>query len=177
MRADKDPLLVSWRYGLGRVTAFTSDLSGRWGRDWVAWQGFPQWASQVARDAMRKVLEAKRAHGISPDGESIKVVTDLVSRDGKFLNFLKLKANIRAPNQASQEQLLQQTAPGRYEGAVQRRGARHSFRDTLRRRQRREAPMPVATVPYIAPYPKEYRELKPNLSPCSAVWRRKPAVK
>ena len=41
MRADQDPLLVAWRYGVGRVTAFTSDLSGRWGRDWVAWQGFP----------------------------------------------------------------------------------------------------------------------------------------
>src|SRR5262249_50916228 len=27
-----------------------------------------------------------------------------------------------------------------------------------------EAPMPVATVPYIAPYPKEYRELKPNMA-------------
>jgi hypothetical protein len=26
------------------------------------------------------------------------------------------------------------------------------------------APLPVATVPYIAPYPKEYRELKPNLA-------------
>ncbi|HMA79292.1 MAG TPA: hypothetical protein VKR81_00315, partial [Candidatus Binatia bacterium] len=27
-----------------------------------------------------------------------------------------------------------------------------------------EAPVSVATVPYIAPYPREYRELKPNLS-------------
>ena len=27
-----------------------------------------------------------------------------------------------------------------------------------------EAPLPVATVPYIAPYPKEYRELKPNMA-------------
>jgi hypothetical protein len=27
-----------------------------------------------------------------------------------------------------------------------------------------DAPIPVAMVPYIAPYPREYRELKPNLS-------------
>jgi hypothetical protein len=38
---------VSWRHGLGRVMAFTSDLSGRWGREWVAWQGLPQWAGQL----------------------------------------------------------------------------------------------------------------------------------
>ena len=43
MRADKDPLLVSWRYGLGKVTAFTSDLSGRWGKEWVTWPALPQW--------------------------------------------------------------------------------------------------------------------------------------
>src|SRR5262245_8834754 len=42
MRIDKDPLLASWRYGLGEVMAFTSDLSGRWGKDWVTWQSFPQ---------------------------------------------------------------------------------------------------------------------------------------
>ena len=27
-----------------------------------------------------------------------------------------------------------------------------------------DAPLPVATVPYVAPYPKEYRELKPNMA-------------
>ena len=32
---DEDPVLVSWRYGLGKAVAFTSDLSGRWGRRWV----------------------------------------------------------------------------------------------------------------------------------------------
>ena len=64
----------SWRYGLGRVMAFTSDLSGRWGKDWVSWQGFPQWASQVARDTMRKVLETKMRTDFHTDGEAIKVV-------------------------------------------------------------------------------------------------------
>jgi hypothetical protein len=27
-----------------------------------------------------------------------------------------------------------------------------------------EEPLPVTTVPYVAPYPKEYRELKPNMA-------------
>jgi uncharacterized membrane protein len=164
MRADQDPLLVAWRYGVGRVTAFTSDLSGRWGRDWVAWQGFPQWASQVARDTMRKVLETKVRTDFSPDGDSIKVMTDVVSRDGKFLNFLKLKANISAPNQASQEQSFQQTAPGRYEGKFTAEARGIHFVTIYAEGNGADAPIPVATVPYIAPYPREYRELKPNLS-------------
>jgi hypothetical protein len=32
-----------------------------------------------------------------------------------------------------------------------------------------EAPVTVSTVPYIVPYPKEYRELKPNLSLLSRI--------
>jgi Ca-activated chloride channel family protein len=164
MRVDKDPLLVAWRYGVGRVMAFTSDLSGRWGGDWVAWQGFPQWASQVARDTMRKMLDTKARTDFHSDGDSINVVTDMISRDGKFLNFLKLKANITAPNQASQEQALQQTAPGRYEGKFTPAARGIHFVTLFAEGNGAQAPIPVATVPYISPYPKEYRELKPNLA-------------
>jgi Mg-chelatase subunit ChlD len=57
IKVEDAPLLVAWRYGLGRVIAFTSDLSGRWGRDWVRWEGFPKWASQVARSALKQVSE------------------------------------------------------------------------------------------------------------------------
>ena len=164
MRADKDPLLVSWRYGLGRVLAFTSDLSGRWGKDWVAWQGFPQWASQLARDAMRKILETRMRTDFHTDGESIRVVTDLSSHDGKFLNHLKLKANVTAPNRTSQEQILQQTAPGRYEGKFTPSQRGVHFVTLFAEGSGGEAPLPIATVPYIAPYPNEYRQLKPNLA-------------
>jgi Ca-activated chloride channel family protein len=163
MRVDKDPLLVSWRYGLGRVLAFTSDLSGRWGKDWVAWQDFPQWVSQLARDTMRKILETRMRTDFHADGESIKVVTDLVSRDGKFLNHLKLKANVTAPNRTSQEQSFQQTAPGRYEGTFTPSQRGVHFVTLFAEGDGGEAPLPVATVPYIAPYPKEYRHLRPNL--------------
>jgi Mg-chelatase subunit ChlD len=164
MRVDKDPLLVSWRYGLGRVVAFTSDLSGRWGKDWVGWPVFPQWASQLARDTMRKILDTGLRTDFASDGESIRVVTDLVSRDGKFLNHLKLKANITAPNRTSQEQSFQQTAPGRYQGQFTPAERGVHFVTLFAEGSAGEAPLALATVPYIAPYPKEYRQLRPNLA-------------
>jgi Ca-activated chloride channel family protein len=37
------PLLASWRYGKGKSVAFTTDLEGRWSRNWIPWgnlQGF-----------------------------------------------------------------------------------------------------------------------------------------
>jgi len=164
MRVDKDPLLVSWRYGLGRVMAFTSDLSGRWGKEWVGWQSFGQWASQIARDTMRKILASKLRTDFLADGESVKIVTDLASRDGKFLNHLKLKANITAPDRSTGEQTLQQSAPGRYEGRFTPGQRGIHFVTLYAEGNAGEAPIAVATVPYIAPYPKEYRELKANLS-------------
>ncbi|HVO92412.1 MAG TPA: VWA domain-containing protein [Terriglobales bacterium] len=163
MLADKDPLLVAWRYGLGRVTAFTSDLSGRWGRDWVAWSGFAQWTSQISRDTMRKILGTGVRTEFYRDGESIKVVTDLASRDGKFLNHLKLKANISAPNQTTEVKSLQQSAPGRYEGEFVPAVRGIHFLTLYAEGDRGDAPLRVATVPYVVPYPKEYRQLKPNL--------------
>ena len=54
MSADKDPLLVSAlrrRAGNG-VYLGSCPL----GKEWVTWPGFPQWASQLARDTMRKFL-------------------------------------------------------------------------------------------------------------------------
>jgi Ca-activated chloride channel homolog len=163
MKADTDPLLVSWRYGLGRVMAFTSDLSGRWGKEWVAWQGFAQWASQLARDTLRKLIETRNRTDFQPEGESVKVMADLVSKDGNFLNHLKLKGNVTAPNQTTQEQIFQQTAPGRYEGKFTPSQRGIHFLTMYADGKAGEAPLPVVTVPYVAPYPKEYRELKPNM--------------
>src|SRR5262249_18382156 len=74
------------------------------------------------------------------------------------------KGNITAPNQTTQEQAFQQTAPGRYEGNFTPSQRGIHFLTMYAEGKAGEAPLPVATVPYIAPYPKEYRELKPNMA-------------
>ena len=33
------PLLASWRYGRGKAIALTTDLEGRWSRNWIPWSG------------------------------------------------------------------------------------------------------------------------------------------
>jgi hypothetical protein len=44
-----EPLLASWRVGAGRVTAYTSDVSGRWSNYWVGWNKFQSFWSDVLR--------------------------------------------------------------------------------------------------------------------------------
>jgi uncharacterized membrane protein len=33
------PLLASWKYGKGKAVAFTTDLHGRWTKEWIRWGG------------------------------------------------------------------------------------------------------------------------------------------
>ena len=164
MQAGEDPLLVSWRHGLGRVAAFTSDLSGRWGREWVAWQGLPQWAGQLTRDTMRKILQTRGRADFHADGEAVRLVADFIAEDGRFVNHLKLRGNITAPNRSTHEAVLLQSAPGRYEGKFAPAGRGIHFVTLFAEGDAGQAPTSVMTVPYVAPYPKEYRELRANLA-------------
>ncbi|MGH7888245.1 MAG: hypothetical protein ACREPG_10285, partial [Candidatus Binatia bacterium] len=98
------------------------------------------------------------------EAEAVKIVSDLATSEGKFLNHLKLKANVTAPDRSSAEQTLRQSAPGRYEGEFTPTERGIHFVTLYAEGNAHEPAVAVATVPYIAPYPKEYRELKPNLS-------------
>jgi Mg-chelatase subunit ChlD len=45
-----DPLLASWRVGLGKVTSWTSDGGDKWGAAWASWDGFGDFWSTLVRD-------------------------------------------------------------------------------------------------------------------------------
>ena len=49
-----EPLLAWWRYGLGMTTAFTSDAKSRWAAEWITWEGYSKFWTQVVRQTMRK---------------------------------------------------------------------------------------------------------------------------
>jgi uncharacterized membrane protein len=164
MKVDKDPLLVSWPLGIGRVTAFTSDLSGRWGREWVTWQGFPRWSSQLARYTMRQLLDSGARVEFKREGEYVTAVVDLKSRAGDFLNQLKLKGKLAAPERTTREESFQQSAPGRYRTQFMPSGRGIHFLTLYADSPSGEAPIAIGTFPYIVPYPEEYRVLTPNLS-------------
>ena len=49
-----DPLLAVSRFGLGNGLAFTSDMTERWGGEWLAWSDFGKFWGQVLRSIARK---------------------------------------------------------------------------------------------------------------------------
>lgn len=114
-----DPILSTWQYGLGRSIAFTSDASGRWAADWVSsWSGFSRFWGQVLSSSMSENSGNIETQVKFVD-QSAKITVDARDEAGAFLNNLALQVSVLGPDNQTETVILQQTAPGRYEGSFQ----------------------------------------------------------
>ena len=112
-----DPILASWRYGLGRSVAFTSDLKGKWGQDWVRWSYYPQLVSQLVRWVERKSSRENFVANISIEQGAGTIVVDVLDENEDYVNYLDLKGSIISPGESPVQDIeLEQVAPGRYAG-------------------------------------------------------------
>ena len=120
---DDDPVLASWRYGLGKAVAFTSDLSGRWGRRWVEWPAFGRFIAQTARSTMRRSGSESFVPQFQWHGQRGEMSVDVLDRDDRFVNGLALEASLVDPSRRTRRVPLEQIAPGRYRGEFPVAGA------------------------------------------------------
>ncbi|MGE5225033.1 MAG: glutamine amidotransferase, partial [Omnitrophica WOR_2 bacterium] len=122
-----DPILAAWQYGLGKAVAFTSDATGHWAKDWVGWKLFPTFWSQAVRYTMREPSQYPLDVQVSLQGENAHLTVDAFQRPEPgapanalpYLDHYALEAKILAPGGQAADVLLNQTAPGRYEGDFQ----------------------------------------------------------
>jgi hypothetical protein len=154
---DEDPVLASWRYGLGKAVAFTSDLSGRWGRHWVEWPAFGRFVAQLARWTMRRNGGELFVPRFDWHGQSGAVTVDVLDRDDRFVNGLELNATLVDPARNARSVHLEQVAPGRYHGtfAVPQAGR---YYVTLNGRDG-DAQVGPKTFGLAVPYSSEYLQL------------------
>lgn len=115
LNTPQGPLLAAWQYGLGRSVAFTSDLTTRWGQEWVQWDQYGQFAAQMVKWAQRKDTPRQYAVAIERSGEQGELTVDVTDAQNQFVNNLDLRANLLAPSDQSQTIALTQIAPGRYQ--------------------------------------------------------------
>jgi uncharacterized membrane protein len=110
-----DPILAHWQYGLGRAVAFTSDAKSRWAKEWLGWDKYRQFWSQIAQWSLRRVENADFTSDVSVDrGEGLLSV-DAVDEQGNYRNFLNLQAVVVSPKGDKQTVRLEQSGPGHYE--------------------------------------------------------------
>ncbi len=110
-----DPILAHWQYGLGRAVAFTSDAKAKWAKDWLQWDKYRQFWSQVAQWSMRRVENADFSSEISIEKGEGRLSVEALDPQGNYRNFLNLDATVVGPKGAPKTVHLEQTSPGRYE--------------------------------------------------------------
>jgi hypothetical protein len=110
-----DPLLAHWQYGLGRSVAFTSDAKPKWARNWMGWDKYRQFWSQVAQWSLRRLDRSDFASEVSVENGEGFLQVDALDEQGNYRNFLNLQASVVSPKGERQSVRLEQTGPGHYE--------------------------------------------------------------
>jgi len=120
-----DPLLAHWRYGLGKVTAFTSDAKSRWAGLWISrWPGYGRFWSQVLRETSRPPQGQRMDLRTAMQGDEALLAVDLLEDAGTRVNAASVSAEVffvaadalGAPLKPVAMIPLSQSGPGLYEG-------------------------------------------------------------
>ncbi len=118
-----DPLLAHWRFGLGKVTAFTSDAKSRWASLWISrWPGVSRLWSQVLRETARPPQGQRMDLRTEMQGDEALVTVDLLDDAGSRANNANVSAEVffvaadalGSPLKAVAKLPLSQCGPGLY---------------------------------------------------------------
>jgi uncharacterized membrane protein len=155
-----DPLLAQWQYGLGRAVAWTSDASGRWAQDWLAWEGFERFFSQLVAWTFPGEESGGMEAEFIPDGDATRLRLRSVETDGTPRDFYDTMVRLTPPGLEPVSVRLEQVAPGTYEAPL---GILEPGAYALRIDQTKPDASPLSrTVVLVAPTPAEYRLLGTN---------------
>lgn len=115
MTHKNDPLLAHWQYGLGRAVAFTSDARAKWGRNWLNWDQYRQFWSQIAQWSLRRIENADFVSDVSVENGQGVISVEALDAKGNYRNFLDLQTTVVSPKGERMNVRLEQTGPGHYE--------------------------------------------------------------
>jgi len=156
-----DPLVATWRYGLGRSAVVTSDAKARWAAPWVAdGTGFySAFWTRLVRSTLRSTAPDGLNAAVTVAGGMGVVQVDALTPQGAFRNGLALEGRVAGPDGGQSLRLLQ-IAPGRYEGRFPA-DARGQYLVSLRGGDA-QRPGGLTIAGAAVPYSPEYRSLESN---------------
>ncbi len=110
-----DPLLASWRIGLGRVTTWSSDAGERWGANWAAWDGNAEFWSAVVRET----FPLSGASGVRVDSEVVNGRLQLELQTAADLEAgSEVTAYVGGPDGTSSEIIMERQSDGTFAASV-----------------------------------------------------------
>ncbi len=153
---EADPVLATWRFGVGTGMVFTADLGRGFGRDWVAWGRYRAFADQLFTALARATGDSHLTIRCAADGRhgTIQVEDHLVGGAA-----LAAQAMVTVPGGTRLPVELRAVAPGRYSGEFPLAGAgRYQVAVAAAGDQRSEQ----ALGGLVVSYPEEFRRFRAN---------------
>jgi uncharacterized membrane protein len=106
-----DPLLATWEYGLGRVTAWTSDAQGRWTESLLQWPSANLFFGDIVRYTLPQSGDPALHLETQVQGDHTHLLVSAPTYSGAAVTISAV-----APDLADQALTLASTGPGRFEG-------------------------------------------------------------
>jgi uncharacterized membrane protein len=117
------PIMGSWKYGNGKVIAYTSDANGRWSLPWVEWREFAVFWSQLIEGIRNQsgVKSGDIDFDLRYSVERKSVVFDLAVYDDALRTELapRVTADIVEPGGEEKRVSFQSTKKGRFEAHIE----------------------------------------------------------
>ena len=157
MSHQEDPILATWRYGLGRTAAFTSDAKAKWGVLWMRWRDFGKFWAQLTRWTLRTGSRSDTIARVERRDDVGEIIVDAIDPKGEFINFLDSQVGVVAPNRERTVIDLEQVAPGRYRGRFPAPQEGVYLVGMAQRRNERVVGSQLAGL--VVPYAQELRDL------------------
>lgn len=106
------PVLASWNYGKGKAVAFTTDLSGRWSKEWIQWEAVERFWGKVF-EWLRPLQESLPPHEVRINQINGQVVADLyLYAEGHDRALFRYSFGGKGANS---EGIFNRLAPGHYQ--------------------------------------------------------------
>ncbi len=147
-----DPLLAYGRFGLGAGLAYTSDLTERWGSEWLAWADCGKFWAQALRSIVRKSDTEGILTQTNLDGGNWEIAITRRDANRQPISGVVWDAQVLDSNGGMKPVEIAETGLGRY---IARIPTGVSKRLTLRLRDAEADKTKV--LHFHAPYPAEYR--------------------
>lgn len=109
-----DPLLTTWRFGLGTTAAFTSDARNRWAVEWLRWPGFGKFWAQLLRKISRPPSIGLSEIEVASNGANATVTVNALDQDELFPTESTGSLKLSTPAGKVLAVPLEKTLPGQW---------------------------------------------------------------
>ena len=159
-----DPLLATWEYGLGRVSAWTSDAQGRWTAGLLRWPSANRFFGDVVRYTLARAGDPALQMETQVKGDHTHVLVTAPSYSGAGVNLSAV-----TPDLSDRELTLASTGPGRFEGDLPTDQVGSYLLHVTQ--SAGGAVKHTNTFGVVVPYSPEYRDLGTDLNSLRAIAR------